>query len=200
MISSIFGLLYAVKLQYILNLTHVWLYFGGGGGNMATAAFFRDLRAWDWSFSSSFPHRHCQFPSSLNPQFSFQGWCRRRVFCCEGDRTHLNGDETLFMFSFLGNSSALLHIIVLILECVWCWYESCLFFIYFLFVCPLAMKKGFTSAVALEHGEATSASDEFTGGEVFVFRLVVLHAARPPFQSLPVNNVTSHSTRVFRLL
>lgn len=45
----IFGLLYAVKQQYILNLTNLWLYFVGRG-NMATAAFFRDLRAWDWSF------------------------------------------------------------------------------------------------------------------------------------------------------
>lgn len=48
----VFGFLYAVKQQYILNLTNVWLYFVGRG-NMATAAFFRDLRAWDWSFSFS---------------------------------------------------------------------------------------------------------------------------------------------------
>lgn len=53
-----------MKQQYILNLTNVWLYFVGRG-NMAAAAFFRDLRAWDWSFCfcffvfnfpSSFPH------------------------------------------------------------------------------------------------------------------------------------------------
>lgn len=51
-----------MKQQYILNLTNFWLYFVGRG-NMAAAAFFRDLRAWDWSFCffvfnfpSSFPH------------------------------------------------------------------------------------------------------------------------------------------------
>lgn len=52
--NYVFGLLYAVKQQYILNLTNVWLYFMGRG-NMAIAAFFRDLRPWDWSF---------HFPSS----------------------------------------------------------------------------------------------------------------------------------------
>lgn len=51
-----------MKQQYILNLTNCWLYFVGRG-NMAEAAFIRDLRAWDWSFCffvfnfpSSFPH------------------------------------------------------------------------------------------------------------------------------------------------
>lgn len=43
-LCQLFGLLYAMKQHYILNLTNVWLYFMGRG-NMATAAFFRDLRA-----------------------------------------------------------------------------------------------------------------------------------------------------------
>lgn len=104
-----FGLLYAVKQQYILNLTNVWLYFVGRG-NMATAAFFRDLRAWDWSFFFFIFNRHCWFPSSLNPQLLFQGWCRHVFFfffffflLCEGTaHTSMeNKHYSCFFFFFL---------------------------------------------------------------------------------------------------
>ena len=64
-------------------------------------------------------HHHCQFPSSLNPQFLFQGWC---FFVAKGPHTPQWRINTIHVFF---SQSLLLHVIVFILECFRCWYESC---------------------------------------------------------------------------
>lgn len=61
-----------MKQQYILNLTNCWLYFVGRG-NMAEAAFIRDLRAWDWSFCFLFSTFHHRFPILLEPSRRVSG-------------------------------------------------------------------------------------------------------------------------------
>lgn len=110
----VFGLWNAVKQQYILNLRIVWLYFVGRG-NMATAAFFRDLRAWDWSFLFFIFHRHCWFPSPSSLSSCFRDDV---VMFCEGTaHTSMeNKHYSCFLFSVNFN------VIVFILECVWRWY------------------------------------------------------------------------------
>ena len=108
--SSVFGSLSAMKQQYILNLTHVWLYFVGRA-NMATAAFFRDLRAWDWSFVFVyFPfsivmvdshNHHPLYPSPLPPRRTLSSCFRDGVVMfCEGTAHTSTENKHYSCFSF----------------------------------------------------------------------------------------------------
>lgn len=113
---QLFGSSYAMKQQYILNLTNDRLYFTGRG-NMATAAFFRDLKSLRLKFFKFHP------PSSLlilsHPLWTLTSRFRDDVvmFYCEGTAhtSTENKHYSCFLFSIM------LHIIVFILECVWCW-------------------------------------------------------------------------------
>lgn len=89
----VFGLLYAVKQQYILNLTHVLAIFCGGGGIwqqlLSSETWEPETEVFLFCFLFSIIIVNIHPP--LNPQFLFQGWWCRHVFL-RRDRTHLNGE------------------------------------------------------------------------------------------------------------
>lgn len=88
----VFGFSNAVKQQYILNLTNVWLYFVGER-EYGNSCFLQRLTEPETEgFFLFHPPSSLLIPppSSSNPHFSFQGWCRRVLL--RRDRAHLNGE------------------------------------------------------------------------------------------------------------
>ena len=164
----------AVKQQYIRDLTHVWLYFVGRW-NMATAASFRDFRAWDWSFS--FPTVIVDSPSFFEPSVLVSGMMSSCF--AKGPHTPQWRINTTHVLLFpLSNISVSISLCSSV-ECVWCRGSSRSF-----------------GRVRLSNGEATLASDEFTGHCLHYF------GPRASFSSsgwiiLSVNNVKFHTTHVF---
>lgn len=196
----VFGLSYAVKQQYILNLTNVWLYFEGRG-NMATAAFFRDLKSLRLKFVFFVFFFH--FPSSLlipilfEPSVLVSGMMSSCSFFCEGTAhtSTENKHYSCFSFSFF---SVMLHIIVFILECVWRWYESCFFLKGSVFL-TLTLKKRWSHiskrpGIFIFHRHVRPLHFWLGSFWCFTVRLCFVSAQVWLFS---VNNVKSHSAHVF---
>lgn len=168
------------------SMSLTWLVFGyilWGWWNMATAAFFRDFKAWNWC--SLFPHRHCYFPASLNPPSCFRDDVQGFFFSfAKGPRRPQRWINTIHVFTSHWSFSLISHHWVHLWMCR-------------LLVLVLYFLTSIGSGLSLAHGEATLASSYFTGpfslGCSCFYCNILLHSTR----AVSVNNVKPHSAHVF---